>query len=874
MSLTIITPNNRLAASLHKAHREKQLQSEASIWQTPDILPITAWLQRLWQTCTERNFAAHPLLLETSHIQFLWEKIIAQTPQSNALLQISETAEMASKAYALAKQWSVDLNHPTFESTEDYHAFKTWAQAYEKLCMQAHYLDSNCLLDILKQKISEDPSLLPTQLQLVGFSDYTPQLTQFLTHCEKIGCQVIKVNSNQNTSATMTCIPFIDPETELLNLARWAKHKYQHTTENIACVIPDLANRRDRVLQIFSEVFADEEHLEIADSSALFNISAGKKFISYPIIYAALQFLQLNQTQLHSDTLNYILLTPFLGESTIEQLARARLDALFRESNIHCYQFHEEEDLFTNCCPLLANRLQNFFARLKHTPPKQSYEKWAQLFKQLLTDLGWPGERSINSEEYQVISGWLQLTDKLSLLDQITEPVSLHTALQTLLKSTAHAIFQAQSPETRIQILGILEAAGLEFDTLWITGMDDMTWPSQPKPNPFIPKSLQRDLQMPHATPERELLFCQQILMQFQFSAKNIIYSYPKKNGDLTLQLTPLLRHLNQQSVEDLELSAYQSISERIHLHQQLEYIQDEKAPAISSQEKIRGGANIIKQQALCPFKSFAEWRLHARELEKIVLGLRARDRGQLVHKILELFWNDIQTQQKLLMLNESELDKHLYHCIDQALDLSPNSHQHLPKYLSLERKRLYKLILQWLEVEKTRPPFKVLKHEQAIQLSVKQLQLRLRIDRIDELIDGKTLIIDYKTGKNNEIHTWFGERPEAPQLPLYALSSSNHIGISFAQIAPGEYGFKGVSQHDLAIKGIRVVTDVSKAMALSWEEQCQQWQQTFEQLSQDFYDGHAQVNPKSLVQTCQFCALKPLCRIHDHLSDTHDTAN
>ena len=48
---------------------------------------------------------------------------------------------------------------------------------------------------------------------------------------------------------------------------------------------------------------------------------------------------------------------------------------------------------------------------------------------------------------------------------------------------------------------------------------------------------------------------------------------------------------------------------------------------------------------------------------------------------------------------------------------------------------------------------------------------IRLVIDRIDRLPDGETLIIDYKTGSVKP-QKWFGERPEEPQLPLYAVSA------------------------------------------------------------------------------------------------------
>ena len=49
-----------------------------------------------------------------------------------------------------------------------------------------------------------------------------------------------------------------------------------------------------------------------------------------------------------------------------------------------------------------------------------------------------------------------------------------------------------RSPDAPIQVLGVLESAGLEFDALWVSGLTDDVWPMHARPNPFIPPALQR----------------------------------------------------------------------------------------------------------------------------------------------------------------------------------------------------------------------------------------------------------------------------------------------------------------------------------------------------------------------------------------------
>ena len=47
-------------------------------------------------------------------------------------------------------------------------------------------------------------------------------------------------------------------------------------------------------------------------------------------------------------------------------------------------------------------------------------------------------------------------------------------------------------------------------------------------------------------------------------------------------------------------------------------------------------------------------------------------------------------------------------------------------------------------------------------------LEFAVSIDRVDRLADGARVLIDYKTG--NAAADWRGERPDNPQLPIYAL--------------------------------------------------------------------------------------------------------
>lgn len=871
----ILTPNRRLAATLHKLYQQYQIDLQHDCWPTPDILPISSWIQRMWDDISSTEFTSTPITLTATQENYLWETIITKAKESTLLLQASETADIAKSAWGLLKQWRVDFDHPSFKSTEDYSALYHWAAQFKEVCVTLNYHDTASMTDIVAAKIAENKVKVPPHLILVGFTEHSPQLKYFLSCCEinsaSISNSDLYVKHNECRRISLT-----DNEEEILTMARWAKSIHEKDKSvSIGCVIPSLDKIRDRVMQIFSEVFAPQYQLRIDTQTSPFNISAGKNLLNYPIINTAIHLLELFKKNISTEALSYLLTSPFLGDAEVERIKRGHFENQLRKANINkieiALSLEENENSklpsIAKNCPRLANRIKRFLDLIEKNDKQQTYCQWANLFNNLLSVLGWPGERSVSSEEYQVIESWLNLMSEFISLDQVATPVNYHLALQTLKKLVTKTTFQPKTPEAPIQVLGILEAAALPFDYLWVAGMDDISWPPQPKPNPFIPKSLQRELNMPHATAERELIYCQEITNQFKQSATHVIFSHANKNDDIELQPSPLIRQFDEIYCENLQLADYLNPREIIYQSKKIALLSDEHAPAITSEEKPRGGVNVIKQQALCPFKSFAEWRLHAHEMETPLPGLRAKDRGSITHKILELLWNELQDHTGLVSYDNKELEDLIHRCIDTSFELIPNARSEYKHYISLEKQRLSKLIWDWLQIEKDRPYFKVLHNEIKTDIKLNQLNLSIRIDRIDELSDGNKIIIDYKTGKNNNINSWFGDRLEEPQLPLYSLLYASHTcGISFAQIAPGENTFKGISRYAQDIKGIKLLTDVKKAEVTSWDEQLKNWDQTLKKLSDDFCHGIATVDPKDSTQTCTWCALKPLCRINEEL--------
>ncbi len=863
----LLTPNRRLAVYYQKQYQQHQLKQQINCWQSLDILPYTSWLERVWKDYHHQTMQDNSILLSPNQELTVWEEIIAETPENSHLLQMSATAEIAKSAWSLLKQWCVELNESTLKSSEDSNTFWRWAKQFQLRCQKQHWIDQSSLAELIIEKIKLRLIHPPAHMILIGFTEISPLQKKLLTQCENANT-VIEYHLQKPKNNTVYKISLSDKETEIKTMARWAKQIYatKTTTDiSIACIVPNLEDHREIVNKIFTDVFTEPGYYTTNPLIHPFNISAGKSLASYPILHTAFQLLEMTIKPIALESLSQILRSPFLGDAEKEMLARAEFYNQLRDENnlsISITTLIKK----TNHPPLLAQRFKHYLNKINSLRAKLTIPEWANIFIELLTLLGWPGERSVNSEEYQLIQRWMSLLNEYQTYEHILPLINYQTALHYLKRLTATTVFQIQSPETPIQILGILEAAEISFDYVWAMGMDDTAWPPTPKPNPFIPQNIQKTLQLPHATAERELQFCEKITSQLKNSAQYIVFSHALHDDETEIRASALLENIDEMFIDQLDLAHYIEPTKKLFAHQEIEILQDDKGPMVSNTEIIRGGAKLFALQAACPFKAYAELRLQAKLPHDTTLGLRAIDRGNITHNALEIIWGELKNSATLHLKTHDELTVIIQIAIKKALEKNIKPQKNNLHYLTLEQKRLEKLIFNWLILEKQRPEFTVIALEQKQQITIANMTLNVQIDRIDQLANNETLIIDYKTGKNYTPQDWFGEKPDAPQLPLYCLIDKEHTaGIAFAIINTEKLTMKGISKTDFNIKDILAINNSKYSDTINWTEQLTSWAQTLEKLGQQFYHGHAEVAPKDGLSTCEHCNLKPLCRIYEN---------
>jgi hypothetical protein len=120
-------------------------------------------------------------------------------------------------------------------------------------------------------------------------------------------------------------------------------------------------------------------------------------------------------------------------------------------------------------------------------------------------------------------------------------------------------------------------------------------------------------------------------------------------------------------------------------------------------------------------------------------------------------------------------------------------------------------------------------------------------------------MILDYKTGRA-EPAQWLTDRPDEPQVPLYAiLSEAPRIaGVAFAKVQLGEQmkleGY--ATQRDLLTKTPR------RNDGITLDARIAEWRRVLTKLAEEFAAGDARVRPKLYPKTCEHCAQRLVCRL------------
>jgi len=826
--VTVVTPNQRLAHRLTLDFDDYQLARGLKSWEAADILPFGAFVERLWEDALYSDGGGRlPLLLSAAQEQHLWERILAATD----LLIVPQAAAQCREAWRLVHGWRIAAG----PGNEDALAFAQWSAAYRK--QTEGEIDAARLPDFMAGLLEAVKK--PALVVAYGFDVMPPQTREFLARFSWTEC------APPQTDGRTVRASFPSAKQELEAAAQWSRARLEAGAKRIGVVVPELGQRRAEVVRIFSRVMHPGYNLPGQASTPLpFNISLGRPLAAYPLVDGALTLLELAFTSIQFARASHLVRSPFLGGADTELAKRASLDVRLRRDADDTVSLAK---LIAGAepAPLLRKLLEKVYAAAE--PGAESPADWARRFSAVLEAAGFPGERALDSDEFQTRVKWHEMLGELAKLERIAGRFSFADAYATLKRLCSDTLFQPESPDAPIQVLGVIESQKQRFDALWVSGLTDETWPRDARPNPFIPIALQKRAGIPQASAEGAAALDRRITEEWQHSANEVVFSHPAKDEDRDLAPSPLIAGIAE---APLELPVYPRYRDLVFAARQLESFQDARAPRVKPGLQ-RGGTRVLADQAACPFRAFARWRLGAEDMEEPAPGLDPRDRGKLLHALMREIWTRVRSY--------GNLQKDLGTVTAQAAHTAVVEMGLTGRYAELERQRLARLAGEWLEIERRRAPFEIAALEEERELKVAGMQFKSRIDRMDKLERGGHVLIDYKTGMPSPRH-WEGPRPDDPQLPLYAVAAPEDLtAVAFARLKPGEMKFMGYSRAEHLLPNVQIYREWPKLLA--------QWKKDAEALGEAFAAGNAHVDPKENLKTCRRCDLQTLCRVYEKFS-------
>lgn len=847
-AVSVVTPNRRLAHELSLEYHETQAAAGLVAWETADILPFSAFVGRLHEDALYSDLRPGlPLLLSPEQEWELWQGAIRASAWGDGLLNIASTAEECRRAWALAHEWQIATALVGGAGNEDARAFAEWARTYARRCDTEGSTDAARLSDVMSPLLAQAALRKPQLLVAYGYDVMPPQVRVFLRACQAQGVEVHECNPRSRNARTLR-MSFASAREELEAAANWARRQLEQGAARVGVVVPDLGQRRREVARIFTRVMQPDRHLPGAPRRAPpFNISLGEPLAGYALVHAALGVLEIATGEVAFEDASRLVRSPFIAGAEAEFPARAMLDAAMRRVAPARVSLAKLVSLVDGA-PVLRERLEALLAVVREPgPAERSPHEWGKRFSACLAAVGFPGERSLDSAEYQTHLKFNETLAGFARLESIVARMPAMRALSRLRHLCAQTLFQPETGEAPVQVLGALESAGLEFDALWVAGLTDEAWPLPARLNPFIAPALQRQAGIPEASAEGALERGRRITQGWLGAADTVVMSHPRMDGDRALLVSPLIREVAE---GELRIDPVPRHRDLIFASRRTEALEDGRALPLPTKSP-HGGTRILADQAACPFRAFARHRLGADALETPVEGPDARTRGKLLHALMKAVWEELKDSDGLRGDCGPAIARAAQLAVEQARLDEPLA--------GLERTRLAKLAREWLEVERARPPFAVVAAEEQRKLHVAGMQISGRIDRLDRLAAGGHAIIDYKTGNPTPIH-WQGDRPDDPQLPLYALSAQEDIvAVAFAKLKTGAMRYMGFSERADLVPGVKP--------AENWTSLVESWKAAIEALGLGFAEGDARVDPKKGLQTCRQCDLQTLCRIYERVN-------
>lgn len=318
----------------------------------------------------------------------------------------------------------------------------------------------------------------------------------------------------------------------------------------------------------------------------------------------------------------------------------------------------------------------------------------------------------------------------------------------------------------RLHILGVLEARLLAFDRVILGGLNEGTWPAEPKPDPWMSRPMRRDFGLP----------------AIDIAIGKAAHDVAMALGGREVFLTRAQRVDGSPTIPSRWLLRLDTVARALHSEERLTSWQapaawhalldtpaaldpgrpPEPRPRLDQRPRSLS-VTRIDTWLRDPYSIYARYILKLRKLDPLDMEVGAIERGNAIHTALDDFVRD----------HPRDLPPNP---VDVLIDYGRRSfekHMDRPGVWAFWWPRFERVARWFVEVERERRRSldrSVTERKGSLTLSGPggPFVLEGTADRIDRRGDGTYAIVDYKTGANPTLGDLKAGR--APQLPLEAM--------------------------------------------------------------------------------------------------------
>lgn len=361
-------------------------------------------------------------------------------------------------------------------------------------------------------------------------------------------------------------------------------------------------------------------------------------------------------------------------------------------------------------------------------------------------------------------------------------------------------------PLDGLQVMGVLESRGLDFENLIITSFNEGVFPKKTSQNSFIPYNLRKGFGLP--TFEIHDAITSYNFYRLIHRAKQIHFVYDARTeGVQSGEVSRFIHQLNYHYGLNIEV---ESVNYDISFGETKPIIVKKTPEVLSKLSRFLSddenrkylSASSIKSYIDCPLQFYLTRIERLDESDEVKETIEDSMFGTLFHAIMEFVYKPMSgrviTTELIdsVIKNQLLIDKYINKAFaveffkkknDEIVELEGNN--------LLIASVLRKYVIKVLQYDKSYAPFVLLESERKCDIKVKtqfgDVNIMGIIDRVDEK-DGKVRVLDYKTGGGNlEFNSWEevfehnnDKRPKyILQTFLYGLLYKNEVpGKSIAQ--------------------------------------------------------------------------------------------